>query len=84
MNENVALITADEVERVESVQDSKEDKLSSAGDSEEAESSFVGTKTDGELIEELLPGMYAWSDCRILQATRKIADVDECAFHSQV
>ena len=58
MNEVVpkfALITAEEVERVESVQ---EDKLSSAGDSEEDESSSVGTKTDGELIEKLLPGVY--------------------------
>ena len=55
-----ALITAEEVEeRVESVRESKEDKLSSAGDSEEAESSSVGTKTDGELIEKLLPGVYA-------------------------
>ena len=54
-NEVVAKFAADEVEeRVESVWDSKEDKLSSAGDSEEAESSFVGTKTDGELIEKLL------------------------------
>ena len=63
MNEVVpkfALITAEEVEeRVESVRESKEDKLSSAGDSEEAESSSVGTKTDGELIEKLLPGVYA-------------------------
>ena len=55
-----SLITAEEVEeRVESVWDSKEDKLSSAGDSEEDESSSVGTKTDGELIEKLLPGVYA-------------------------
>ena len=58
MNEDVALITAEEVERVESVQDSKEDKLSSAGDSEEDKSNSVGTKTDGELIEKLLPGVY--------------------------
>ena len=43
---------------MESVRDSKEDKVSSAGDSEEAESSSVGTKTDGELIEKLLPGVY--------------------------
>ena len=50
---------------MESVRDSKEDKLSSAGDSEEAESSSVGTKTDGELIEKLLPG-----NCRILQAAK--------------
>ena len=60
-NEVVAKFAADEVEeeRVESVWDSKEDKLSSAGDSEEAESSSVGTKTDGELIEKLLPGVNA-------------------------
>ena len=42
-----------------SVWDSKEDELSFAGDSEEAESSSVGTKTDGELTEKLLPGVYA-------------------------
>ena len=47
-----------EQERAESVWESKTDKLSSAGDSEEAESSSVGTKTDGELIENLLPGVY--------------------------
>ena len=47
-----------EQERAESVWESKKDKLSSAGDSEEAESSSVGTKTDGELIEKLLPGGY--------------------------
>ena len=46
-------------ERVEFVQDSKEGKLSSHGDSEEAESSSLGTKTDSELIEKLLPGVYA-------------------------
>ena len=57
---------------MESVRESKGDELSSAGDSEETESSSVGTKTDSELIEELLPGVYAWSDCRILQSTRKI------------
>ena len=51
-----ALIAADEVEeRVESVWDSKEDEFNSAADSEEAESSSGGTKTDGELIEKLLP-----------------------------
>ena len=45
---------------MESVRESKEDKLSSAGDSEEAESSSVGTKTDGELIEKLvLPSVNA-------------------------
>ena len=64
MNEVVAkfaLITTEEVEeRVESVRDSKEDKLSSAGDSEEAESSSLGAKTDGELIEKLLPGLYTY------------------------
>ena len=55
-----ALITAGEMEeRVESVRESKEDKLSSAADSEETESSSVGTKNDGELIEKLLPGVYA-------------------------
>ena len=63
MNEVVAkfaLITAEEVEeRMESVQDSKEDKLSSVGNSEGDESSSLGTKTDGELIEKLLPGVYA-------------------------
>ena len=53
-----ALITAEEVEeRVEGVRDSQ-DKLSSAGDSEEAESSSLGTKMD-EVIEKLLPGVYA-------------------------
>ena len=73
-------MNADEVEeRVESVRELKEDKLSSAGDSEEAEPSSSGTKTDGELIDKLLPGVC--SDCRILQAARKTADVDECAFH---
>ena len=57
-----ALITADEMEeRVESVRESKEDKLSSAADSEETESSSSGTKTDSEFIVKLLPGVYAVS-----------------------
>ena len=63
MNKDVAkfaLITAEVEERVESVRESKEDKLSSAGDSEEAESSSLGTKTGGELIENLLPGVYTY------------------------
>ena len=45
------LITAEQVEdRVESVWVSEEDQLSSTADSEENESSSVGTKADGELI----------------------------------
>ena len=77
-----ALIAAEEVEeRVESVQDSKEDKLSSAGDSEGAESSSVGTKTDDELIEKLLPGVYAVIVDYFKLQEKLIADVNECAFH---
>ena len=40
-------------ERIESVQDSEEDQSSATGYSEEAESSSVETKTDGELIEKV-------------------------------
>ena len=57
------VITAEEMEeRVESVQVLKEDKISFA---EEDESSSVGTKTDGELVE----------NNRMLKATRKIPGV---------
>ena len=43
---------------MESVRDFEEDQLSSTRDSVEDESSSVETKTDGELIESLLPGLY--------------------------
>ena len=49
MHRKIVIITAEEMEeRVESVQVLKEDKISFA---EEDESSSVGTKTDGELVE---------------------------------
>ena len=82
LHRKFAVITAEEVEeRVESVQDSKGDKLSSAGDSEGAESSSVGTKTDDELIEKLLPGVYAVIVDYFKLQEKLIADINECAFH---
>ena len=40
-------------QRVDTMEDSEEDQLSSSGDSEENESSSVETKSDGELIERV-------------------------------
>ena len=64
LHRKIAIITAEEMEEVESVRALKEDKISFARDSED-ESSSVGTKTDGELVENSVT----------LQATRKISGV---------
>ena len=65
LHRKITIITAEEMEEVESVRALKEDKISFARDSGEDESSSVGTKTDGELVENSVT----------LQATRKIPGV---------
>ena len=78
------LIIAEQVEdRVESVQDSEEDQLSSTGDSEEDKSSAVETKTDGELIESLLPGVYI-QDRKCPKVSTNIFVHHSCLFYSHM